>query len=129
MAFHDSAWIRFLRQYGPVPTNDNMYDEFIQKAARSRKMQPVSFDAVYLGELISNFKSDHPKSVILTGTAGDGKTYYCRQIWKALGGSRILWEEKHKVRELSLSNHQLVIIKDLSAISLEDAQDILPKIH
>jgi hypothetical protein len=78
MAFHDSAWIRFFRQYGPVPTNENAFDEHIQKAARNRKMRAVSFDAEYLDELIANFKSGHPVSIILTGAAGDGKTYYCR---------------------------------------------------
>jgi len=128
MAFHDSAWIRFFRQYGPVPTNENAFDEHIQKAARNRKMRAVSFDAEYLDELIANFKSDNPVSVILTGAAGDGKTYYCRQIWEALGGSRSLWEEKREINVLSLSNQQMIIIKDLSAISLEDAQRILPQV-
>lgn len=128
MAFHDSAWIRFFRQYGPVPTNENAFDEHIQKAARNRKMQAVSFDAEYLDELIANFKSDHPVSIILTGAAGDGKTYYCRQIWEALGGSRSLWEEKREINALSLSNRQMIVIKDLSAISLEDAQRILPQV-
>ena len=28
-----SKWINFLRKYGPVPRNDNMYDETIQRAA------------------------------------------------------------------------------------------------
>ncbi len=91
-------------------------------------MRAVSFDAEYLDELIANFKSDHPVSVILTGAAGDGKTYYCRQIWEALGGSRSLWEEKREINVLSLSNQQMIIIKDLSAISLEDAQRILPQV-
>lgn len=128
MAFPDSPWIRFFRQYGPVSTNENAFDEHIQKSARNRKMRAVSFDAEYLDELIANFKSDHPVSVILTGAAGDGKTYYCRQIWEALGGSRSLWEEKREINVLSLSNQQMIIIKDLSAISLEDAQRILPQV-
>lgn len=128
MVFHDSAWIRFLRQYGPVPTNDNMYDEHIQKAARNRNMRPVSFEAEYLEEIKDNFASSNPVSVILTGTAGDGKTYYCRYIWEAFGGDISSWEEKHKVRTLSLPNRELIIIKDLSALSSEDARSILPQV-
>jgi hypothetical protein len=128
MAFPDSAWIRFLRQFGPVPTNDNMYDEFIQRAARNRNMRPVSFEAEYLEEIKGNFASSNPVSVILTGTAGDGKTYYCRQIWEAFGGSSSSWAEKHKVRSLPLRNRELIIIKDLSALSSEDAQSILPQV-
>ena len=128
MTFHDSAWIRFLRQYGPVPTNDNMFDEFIQKAARNRKMRPVSFEAEYLEEIKDNFASSNPVSVILTGTAGDGKTYYCRYIWEAFGGSSSSWEEGSIVRTLSLHNRELIIIKDLSELSSEDAQNILPQV-
>ncbi|GCE09262.1 hypothetical protein [Dictyobacter aurantiacus] len=129
MAFHDSAWIRFLRQYGPVPTNDNMYDEFIQKAARSKKMHPVSFTAEYLDVLIDNFQSNTPVSVILTGTAGDGKTYYCRQIWTALNGTEAAWTQKSKIRTLRLpSGRTLIVIKDLSEFSAEEAQTELPQI-
>jgi hypothetical protein len=32
-----SRWIRFLRNYGPIPTNDNMYDESIQRAGQPRR--------------------------------------------------------------------------------------------
>src|SRR5436305_5909401 len=128
MAFYESVWIRFLRQYGPVSTNDNMYDEHIQKAARSSKMQPVSFDAEYLDELIKNFQSDNPNSVILTGTAGDGKTFYCRLIWEALGGTNNSWEQKNKISTLLLPYRKLVVIKDLSELSSEDAQHILPQV-
>ena len=28
----ESRWIKFLRNYGPIPTNGNMYDETIQRA-------------------------------------------------------------------------------------------------
>ena len=26
-----ARWVRFLRQYGPIPRNDNMYDEHIRR--------------------------------------------------------------------------------------------------
>ena len=32
-----NRWIRFLRNYGPIPTNDNMYDESIQRVKRPPK--------------------------------------------------------------------------------------------
>ncbi len=35
-----SRWIRFLRNYGPTPTNDNMYDESIQRALRRHRIEP-----------------------------------------------------------------------------------------
>ena len=37
-----SRWIRFLRNYGPIPTNDNMYDESIQRALRRHEIEPLT---------------------------------------------------------------------------------------
>lgn len=130
MALYESAWISFLRQYGPVSTNENMFDEDIQKAARNKKMRAVSFEAEYLDDLIENFKSGNPVSVILTGTAGDGKTYYCRRIWEELGGDKSIWAQKKKINSLLLLNQlrRLVVIKDLSELTLADAQEVLPRI-
>ena len=69
-----SRWIRFLRNYGPIPTNDNMYDESIQRALRRHRIEPLVLPAQFLAQLLDNLRSDSPLSEILTGTAGDGKT-------------------------------------------------------
>ncbi|MBD3883282.1 hypothetical protein IFO70_16060 [Phormidium tenue FACHB-886] len=123
-----SDWIGFLRQYGPIPRNDNMYDEVIQRTLRRKKLQPIAFDTEYLGELLDNFRSTSPKSVILTGTAGDGKTYYCRQIWEEFGGSVDDWQKDSKIQHLGLGDRQLIVIKDLSELTLEEKQSLLPEI-
>ncbi|WNZ25303.1 hypothetical protein HJG54_22245 [Leptolyngbya sp. NK1-12] len=123
-----SEWISFLRQYGPIPRNDNMYDEVIQRTLRRKKLQPIAFETEYLGELLDNFRSASPKSVILTGTAGDGKTYYCRQIWEEFGGSVDDWQKDSKIQRLVLGDRQLIIIKDLSELTLEEKQSLLPQI-
>ncbi|TWI56100.1 hypothetical protein IQ10_01989 [Halalkalibacter nanhaiisediminis] len=36
-----SNWINFLRQYGPIPQNDNMYDETIQSILKKKKVTPI----------------------------------------------------------------------------------------
>ncbi|WP_204150048.1 hypothetical protein [Leptolyngbya sp. CCY15150] len=123
-----SNWISFLRQYGPIPRNDNMYDEVIQRTLRRKKLQAIAFETEYLGELLDNFRSASPKSVILTGTAGDGKTYYCRQIWEEFGGSVDDWQKDSKIQRLMLGDQQLVVIKDLSELTLEEKQSLLPQI-
>lgn len=123
-----SDWIGFLRQYGPIPRNDNMYDEVIQRTLRRKKLQPIAFETEYLGELLDNFRSASPKSVILTGTAGDGKTYYCRQIWEEFGGSVDDWQKDSKIQRLVLGDRQLIVIKDLSELTLEEKQSLLPQI-
>jgi hypothetical protein len=86
-------WLRFLRQYGPVPRNDNMYDETIQRSARRHGITPIVFEHPTQIEIINCFNqtTTDPMSVILTGTAGDGKTHLCRQVWKALKGDDLAW--------------------------------------
>lgn len=128
MTYPSSDWIRFLRQYGPIPRNDNMYDEVIQRTLRRKKLQPIAFETEYLGELLDNFRSASPRSVILTGTAGDGKTYHCRQIWEEFGGSVDDWQKDSKIQSLVLGDRQLIVIKDLSELTLEEKQSILPQI-
>lgn len=126
-SFPKSKWIDFLRHYGPIPRNDNMYDEVIQRTLKRKKVDPIIFDTEYLNELIENFQGSSPKSVILTGTAGDGKTFCCRKIWEALNGQSEDWEKDQKVYKLEIGNKQLFIVKDLSELEDELKIDILTK--
>ena len=89
----DSKWLKFLRHYGPIPRNDNMYDETIQRSARRQGIVPIEFEHPYQKLVESSFNqaAPDPVSVILTGTAGDGKTHLCRQVWKSLSGQEEDW--------------------------------------
>ena len=84
---------KFLRHYGPVPRNDNMYDETIQRSSRRQGIAPINFEHPTQNEILNCFNqtAPDPVSVILTGTAGDGKTHLCRQIWRALKGNDEDW--------------------------------------
>jgi hypothetical protein len=88
-----SSWLKFLRHYGPVPRNDNMYDETILRSARRKGILPIEFEHPMQNAILQCFDpSVHdPVSVILTGTAGDGKTHLCRQVWKTLVGNDDDW--------------------------------------
>jgi hypothetical protein len=98
-----------------------MYDESIQHAIRRKGIVPLRLETGHLQTLVENFRATVPSSVILTGTAGDGKTYLCREVWVALGGTMEDWEAEAKVRTLSLpSGVSLVVIKDLSEFRGED---------
>jgi hypothetical protein len=119
-AANANPWVQFLRQYGPIPRNDNMYDETIQRSVRRSKARPVEFAAPFITELVDNFRAAAPDSVVLTGTAGDGKTFLCRKVWEELGGDLTMWQQDDKVRELQLPSGQtLVVIKDLSELREE----------
>ncbi|MEB3103320.1 hypothetical protein [Ferviditalea candida] len=117
MTTSHTGWINFLRQYGPIPRNDNMYDETIQRIVNKKNISPILIDAKYLKELIENFRSEQPKSVVLTGTAGDGKTYHSREVWLDLGGTYEQWEMPGNIKTLPIESHKtLYVIKDLSEL-------------
>lgn len=120
-----SRWVRFLRNYGPIPTNDNMYDESIQRALRRHRIEPLVLPAQFLDQLLENLRSDAPRSEILTGTAGDGKTYHCREAWVRLGGSDTTWNTGDKIQRLQLGPRELVIVKDLSELRAEESASLL----
>lgn len=87
------SWLKFLRHYGPVPRADNMFDETLQRLARRLQIAPIDFQHPKQAEIVACFNktSPDPVSVILTGTAGDGKTHLCRQVWQSMGGGEDDW--------------------------------------
>lgn len=112
-------WIKFLRRYGPIARNDNMYDEHIQRSARRAKIRPIIFEHPQQAQVLSCFQPDsQPRSVILTGTAGDGKTHLCRRVWQQVTGKEdVQLDEDYVNTELTHAGGQrftLHIIKDLS---------------
>ncbi len=117
-----NGWVVFLRQYGPVAGNDAMYDEHVLNSAKRNGVTPLRLDTGgTLEEIVANFLSEAPRSVVLTGTAGDGKTWLCREVWQSLGGSAQVWASDVKVRALELPcGARLVVLKDLSEVR-EDA--------
>lgn len=113
------AKIKFLRQYGPIPRNDNMYDETIVRSAKRTGVLSLAFEHPQRAAIMKCFTSGAPTSVILTGTAGDGKTHLCRQVWHSLGGAPSEWESNRPYLQLLFSRGTeratLHIIRDLSA--------------
>ena len=120
-----AIWVRFLRNYGPIPTNDNMYDESIQRALKRYKIVPITLPAQFLVPLLDNFRSEAPVSQIITGTAGDGKTYHCREVWIALGGDAAVWNQGAKIQRLALEGRTLVIVKDLSELMDDEGAELI----
>lgn len=120
-----SPWISFLRQYGPIPQNENSFDERIASSLKRGRVAPICVDLEYLDELVHNFRSPAPRSIILTGTAGDGKTFYCREIWQQLQKDQPSWDSEAESQETHLGTLTLEVIKDLSAIVGEEKRQKL----
>lgn len=118
-----AKWVSFLRQYGPLPQNGNSYDEDIQRASRRNKLAPIRLPTPSLAKIMEALQADPPRSVIITGTAGDGKTYHCREIWSELGGTAEAWEEIEKIKYLQLGDRQLAVIRDFSELHRPEYPD------
>ena len=88
-----ASWLLFLRQYGPVSRNENMYNEPIRRSAQRVDIKPILFEHPAQDQILACFdqRTTNPVTVILVGTAGDGKTHLCRQVWKALRDNPSLW--------------------------------------
>jgi hypothetical protein len=102
-----------------------MYDESIQRALKRHKIVPITLPAPLVKRLVDNFRADTPVSHIITGTAGDGKTYHCREVWSALGGDPAVWNEGAKIQTLSVGSRSLVIVKDLSELRDEESSGLI----
>lgn len=126
--YKTNNWVRFLRQYGPLATNHNNYDELSANSAKRNGVRPLRFDTGGLLErLVENFRAARPDSVVLTGTAGDGKTFLCREIWERLGGDKAAWNGPEKLRTLTLpSGLTLHVVKDLSEVQTTEARMLIP---
>lgn len=117
-----SAWVRFLRSYGPTPNNLTMFDEYVSSALDRARVQPISLSTPLLDAMASHIESKAPGSLLIAGTAGDGKTYHCRALWTRIGGDQKVWAAKGNVKEHRLADGRLaVFIKDLSEFNGEES--------
>ena len=82
------AWISFLRGYGPVNRVGSMFAETIQERADDYGVEPLHFEHPKLSTLIEALDpaAGRMTNIVLTGTAGDGKTSLLNEVWSRLGG-------------------------------------------
>ena len=119
-----SAWVRFLRSYGPTPNDLNLFDEYVTGALGKAKVSPISLASPQLEKMRSRLESGQAGSILVAGTAGDGKTYHCRSLWSTCGGSAETWANSDPIKSLHLPDGRTVVfVKDLSEISEQAYSD------
>jgi len=117
-----SAWVKLLRSYGPTPQNLTLFDEYVAAAVGRAKVEPIKLATPLLEAMVAHVESKAPGSMLIAGTAGDGKTYHCRALWTRLGGDAKAWAAKGNVKELPLADGRLaVFVKDLSEFEGESS--------
>lgn len=122
-----SAWVRFLRSYGPTPSNTTLFDEYTVDALRKANVSPIQLTSPLLAQILEWADSHRPGSILIAGTAGDGKTFHARTLWTHLGGAALDWaEKKSPIRELVLGDGRVAIfIKDLTELSDQESDQCL----
>lgn len=129
-ALPSNAWVRFLRTYGPTPNNLTMFDEYVASAVGRAKIQPIALSTPMLDQMKAHVASGKPGSMLITGTAGDGKTYHCRALWTYIGGDPRVWASKGSIKEHRLDDGRLaVFIKDLSEFNGEESDAPLDRLE
>ncbi|GAB3740097.1 hypothetical protein GCM10028794_24420 [Silanimonas algicola] len=129
-SFPTIAWVRFLRSYGPTPQNLTLFDEYVSAAVGRAKVQPIRLATPLLEDMVKHIESRAPGSMLIAGTAGDGKSYHCRALWEHLGGDPKIWSSKGNVKELQLTDGRLaVFIKDLSAFNGQESDVPLQRLE
>ena len=121
-----NAWVKFLRSYGPTPNNTTLFDEYVTGALVKAKVAPITLSSPELEKIKARLASNERGSILIAGTAGDGKTYHCRSLWTELGGSPQYWADPSAVKEVTLGDGRIAtFIKDLSELTPEQSDAAL----
>jgi len=99
-----------------------MYDEQIRRSARRYDVEPLDFVHPLEADLFAAISKDVARacSIILTGTAGDGKSRLCGRLWTELGGAAGEWTANEIYQQISAvvggRARTVGIIRDLTAL-------------
>jgi hypothetical protein len=107
-----------------------MFDEYVLDALGRAKVRPISLSTPLLDAMVQRIESKAPGSLLIAGTAGDGKTYHCRALWTRIGGDPKVWTKKGNTKEQRLTDGRLaVFIKDLSEFNGEESDLSLQRLE
>jgi hypothetical protein len=121
-----NAWIKFLRSYGPTPNNTTLFDEYVTGALGKAMVPPITLSSPELEKIKCRIASNQRGSILIAGTAGDGKTYHCRGLWTELGGSSQSWADPNAVKKIELGDGRTAtFVKDLSELTPEQSDEAL----
>lgn len=122
MIWKDNRWVKFLEGYCKGKTQ--IQDEYVRKVAKNLGIEePLDIQFPWQQEILEKLKSkDKHRLIILTGTAGDGKTKLCRDIVKSLDGDN--FDEDVWNANSYFSSEERTIVKDFSELK-EDKYRII----
>lgn len=106
-------FIQYLDQFNVLsPSHSKIYDEY----TNSKDKYCFSIQTKIECFLLDIFNNE-PRSVIMTGNAGDGKTRICRSIYESITKQPLLKWPETGIVEIPFQHGTLVIVKDLSELT------------
>ncbi|QMT17217.1 hypothetical protein H1Q58_14840 [Planococcus maritimus] len=117
-------FVDYLDQYNVLsPNHSKIYDEYTYEDDELSKYA-FSIETNIEEYLIEIFK-ENPRSIILSGNAGDGKTRLCRRVFNSLTSVEMQSWSSEGIVDVTCLNNQIIIVKDLSELSENKIQSIL----
>ncbi len=111
-------FFKLLAAYAPTSQNKASYDEHVSTYVRKLGVDEINIDNGLFKKLYSTFIAQ-PKPIIISGSAGDGKTYLLRKLFEALDGDTIKWSKDY-IPELFHNGFNIKFIKDFTEIEKQD---------
>ncbi|MBK9714552.1 MAG: hypothetical protein IPO81_25065 [Kouleothrix sp.] len=125
MASVSNPFVDYLTRYTTAsPDHEAAFDEFLSQV-RPPSGEPLQLATRVEEFLRISFAQPSPPSVILTGNAGDGKTYLCRQIIATFTDQPVADWEAFADRPVERDGKRLHVIKDLSELGDERGMTVL----
>lgn len=127
-----NSFVQYLDQFNVLsPSHAKIYDEYTQSADSYH----FSIDTNIERYLMKLFE-EAPRSVIMTGNAGDGKTRLCRTVYDQLTGEPLQQWPNSGIVDVPFGQGTLRIVKDLSELTdevilaeLQLLQEVITKEH
>lgn len=123
----DSNFFKLLAAYAPTSQNESAYDEKVLKTAKRCGVDTINIDNGLFSKLYDTFISQ-PKPIIISGSAGDGKTYLLRKLYEVLNGDQDKWGNDY-IPEASHSGFKIKFIKDFTEIEKKDKVEALEGLY
>jgi hypothetical protein len=108
-------FFKLLAAYAPTSHNTASYDETVSKYSKKLGIQEININNGLLDKLYESF-IEIPRSLIISGSAGDGKTYLLRKLFQKLGGNEQDWDKSFN-NTINFNNYKVNFIKGFTESS------------
>lgn len=122
-----SIFLKLLAAYAPTSQNKASYDEHVSKYAKQLGVDEINIDNGLFKKLHENFIAQ-PKPIIISGSAGDGKTYLLRKLYGTLNGDTVKWDKEY-IPEVSYNGFTIKFIKDFTEVEKKDKVETLEGLY